>query len=513
MHRTTYAALVATVLLSACGGPVVRSTSDAPPATSEDLAWLSYNLPLRLYTVRFERTFADTQQYRRHLAATGAVTAAAALVSATEKAQRAARAQELSDPGNASFKGEVRKQEFLLSEYVRLLDAAKVDAAKAKAQFDETRTFARNCGFEDRVSVTPARYVADPEARYYAVFDHRIWRNDQLKLSTTTSGLLTSGTGDVTDRSGEVAQGVVRLLSLPAAMRIADSSLQATDAAPIRTQVALRTEATTEAIQPTDKTPVPPDVEKLCADTAPFVLEDEVDPANRDDLARLESALQANGALVEFRTTPIGAETLLQTGSPATTCQAWPLPSTPDADRSRNACAGGLFHRRSRPAVLRWYAEAPRNVHALACAKADGCIQGKHLDGFEETQGRLLQSVALELPNGNDVEFIAFATGALTRSTNAVAFDNGMLTSIDSNRPSELVAALALPVDIARVPLSLVTDLLTLRVQTTTKESELLAAEIELRRRQVLAEEARAGYFGGTPPTRPIPPPAEANDD
>lgn len=131
MHRSTCLAIFATVLLSACGGPVVRSAKGPPPSPKEDLAWISYNLPLRLYTVRFERSFAETAQYRQHIASTAAVTAAAALVGATEKALRAARAQELSDPGNAGYKGEVRKQEFLLAEYGRLLDAAKVDAIKA----------------------------------------------------------------------------------------------------------------------------------------------------------------------------------------------------------------------------------------------------------------------------------------------------------------------------------------------------------------------------------------------
>lgn len=379
-------------------------------------------------------------------------------------------------------------------------------------QFDETKSIARNCGFEDRLSEAPARYVADPEERYYAVFDHRSWRNDQLKLSTTTSGLLMSGAGDVTDRSGEVAQGVVRLLSLPTAVLTADSG--------VLTRGGLTTGASTplalsplQKVQPSKERSVPPDFDKLCAGTKPFFLEVEIDPANTGDLDRLKSALHANGAFAEFRTTPLGAETQLSIGSPAMTCAAWPSAMTPNADRAQSDCAGGLFHRRSRPAVMRWYREAPRTLHALACRQTLGCVQGTYLDGFEAEQGGLLQSMALELPNGNDVEFIAFATGALTRSTNTVVFDNGMLTTIDSNRPSELVAALALPVDIARVPLSLVADLLTIRLQTTTKESELLAAEIELRRRQVLAEEARAGYFGGTPPTRPIPPPAQVDDD
>lgn len=512
MHRSIYLATFATVLLSACGGPVVRSAKGTPPAVNEDLTWISYNLPLRLYTVRFERSFAETAQYRQLVASTASVKAAAALVSATENALRAARAQELSDPGSAAYKGEVRKQEFLLAEYRRLLDAANVDAIKAQAQFDQTKTFARNCGFEDRLSVAPARYVADPEARYYAVFDHRSWRNDQLKLSTTTSGLLTSGAGDVTDRSGEVAQGVVRLLSLPTAMRTSDSAVLAGGGlkAGARTLMAL---PPIVKAQPSEDRLVPPNFDKLCAGTAPFVLEAEIDPVNTGDLDRLKSALHANGAFAEFRATPLGAETQLSTGSPAMTCAAWPSAMTPDADHPRSDCAGGLFHRRSRPAVMRWYREAPRTLHALACGQTPGCVQGTYLDGFEAEQGGLLQSMALELPNGNDVEFIAFATGALTRSTNTVAFDNGMLTTIDSNRPSELVAALALPVDIARVPLTLVADLLTIRLQTTTKESELLAAGIELRRRQVLAEEARAGYFGGTPPTRPIPPPAQVDDD
>jgi hypothetical protein len=509
MHRATCAALIATALLSACGGPVVRSAKNAPPAVSEDLAWLSYSLPLRLYTVRFERTYADTEQYRRHVAKTAAVTAAAALVSATDKALRAARAQELSDPGNAGYKGEVRKQEFLLAEYTRLLEAAEVDAIKARAQFDATKTFARNCGFDDRVSVTPARYVADPRARYYAVFDHRSWRNDQLKLSTTTSGLLTSGVGDVTDRSGEVAQGIVRVLSLPNAY--ADAGLaRATEGVVIDTQ---RTHQFDLRIDKDTKTPlVPPNLDSLCNGTEPFVMEHEIDPASESDRIGYMAALRANGAYVILKTTQLGSHSTLESSENLiATCEAWP--SNPSARASARACVGGLFHRRSRPAVLRWYGYSKDALAHYACPATPDCKASEYPEVWPPTIGDLRESFALELPNGNDVEFIAFATGALTRSTNNVTFDNGMLTAFDSTRPSELVAALALPVDIAKVPLSLVSDLLTLRIQTTSKQTDQLAAEIALRRQQVLAEEARAGYFGGTPPTRPIQPPAEANDD
>lgn len=58
--------------------------------------------------------------------------------------------------------------------------------------------------YEDEISIEELPLIADTSQRFVADLNHRIWREDTLKLTTTPNGLLQTTEGESSDKSGEI---------------------------------------------------------------------------------------------------------------------------------------------------------------------------------------------------------------------------------------------------------------------------------------------------------------------
>jgi hypothetical protein len=449
-----------------------------------DTPYLSYYLPKRTFVLSFVRTFAQSSEFRARAAAKAAYDAAEVAYAQAELEYQHASAAHTADPSDP----DLRKESVRLSAIRTWRDSertrTKAALANANAAWQQTRTLANGCGLDDAFTLTPAAYVPDTSKKLFAVFDHRVWRNDTFALTTTTSGLLSNGTATASDQSSAVAQGFARLLALPAAVDIARPSQISARTADLALLKDVTLEDSKKEDRKDDGSKDSPDSQ--CLAMGPFEFEMTIDPTEKSDLSAFSEALGEARAWYEMRITEFGTQAEVAKG---TECAL-----APGAGKNPSTAPGGLFHRRNRSVVLRAYAYDPNRQKGSKCELAHPMC-------------KLAHSIVIDMPNASSCEFVAYDAGALTDSVNTTTFENGMLTTLTSTRPSELVAALSLPIEVVRAPLSLVKDLLTLRIDYADKRAALLESEIELRKQSVLMQEAERGYFGGTPPTRPVPDP------
>lgn len=114
------------------------------------------------------------------------------------------------------------------------------------------------------------------------------------------------------------------------------------------------------------------------------------------------------------------------------------------------------------------------------------------------------------VPNASPPAYFPLRASPFVTTHHDLGFDNGILTSVESDRPSELLRVAALPWDVAAATIAAVTQLIQLKVDYTKTDVGLITQQVELLKELKLQLEAQraleAARMGATPP--PSPPPA-----
>ena len=84
------------------------------------------------------------------------------------------------------------------------------------------------------------------------------------------------------------------------------------------------------------------------------------------------------------------------------------------------------------------------------------------------------------LPNNALCMYVPVERHMFVTSETSMTFDRGMLTSVTTDKPSELLGFVRIPVDVASTILAIPSELLTIRIQQKTQEQEFAAAESAL---------------------------------
>lgn len=454
-RQATWLVAITAFCLNGCSGPIVRSEPNNQSVEVDGLGSVSYYLPDRLFTLSFTRARSASNQ----LAALNDAKAATAL-SAEEVARLKRELRNAQAMLNAGIRVAEARQDILRLGF--LLSKAEDDLAEALAQlgvarddYNKTRTLDNNCGFTDTFTLTPYGYVADTAQRYRAKLVHPIGRKDALTLSTTASGLLSSGNSIASDQSAAIAQAIGGLIGAPAGLQNF-----ATENIRLFSQVTA-TEATPEVPGP------PPNP---CTLRAPFEFSYLLDPSNASHLEHFITALRRRHAHYKIEVTSAAGQAIVAAAAPVG--------------------GDGLFYRRNLPHVMSAYVREP-DVEAAADEAA-------------------AVAILFEMPNASPTEFVGYPTGALTETKYTIAFESGMLTSYNTERPSELLAAVNLPLDVVKAILTVPGELLTLRYKNLTEQNNLTGAQIDALKQAYFLEQARLGAF---PSTAPITPPDDDSDD
>lgn len=116
----------------------------------------------------------------------------------------------------------------------------------------------------------------------------------------------------------------------------------------------------------------------------------------------------------------------------------------------------------------------------------------------------VISSMVVSLPQLSPVAYVPFDTGLFVTNNYAVTFENGMLVKRELSRPSEALAAAKLPVNMAKGVLSVVTDLVKLRVDYVSQDTkEAAARQANLEAMYALREAIKNAGAGTLVPSAP----------
>lgn len=408
MKSTMVAAAMACVLLSACQGASIRSTPDG----RED--GVAYYLPMRLLKLHYTRTEPVTDARKRLARAQAAFDAAKEALAKAKQASEDAEALRAAGAGDHAasqrLAEEAAYQKALLALATRTHEAATTELASATAALvaeQAAQARAGDCKLVEQVVVTPTALLPDTSQRFVAQVQHSPWRRDQVKLETTRQGLLTSSSATLSDETSAILLALFR-------------SRAATSGSGHK----LLWESTL------------PGGELACR---PESIEMTLPP---DDLAPFNEAIAAAGSrlVVSWREPNLGV------GRVSGVSRCVPRP------HAQRETAGdcGLLYRRELTHLLELREMPAGNEFGLA--------------GGAGSDARLVTTVPVALPNFSPIERINFNATTFATNTSKLAFDNGLLTSADTDQPSEMLGVARLPVDIVSGVLESVTGLVQLRI-------------------------------------------------
>lgn len=175
---------------------------------------------------------------------------------------------------------------------------------------------------------------------------------------------------------------------------------------------------------------------------------DPVDPVDRE---RVSAQLQSLGVTLEL-TKQSDCPTATSGAECCTTC---------------TSTSPGIYYRLPLPYRLRLSPGGVFRQGGYLGAQPTG--EWEYLDhGLERTVLLPNEAICLYVP----VDRRRFVT-----SQTAMTFDQGMLRSVTTDKPSELLGFVKIPVDVASQLLAVPSELLTIRIQQKTQEAELANAE------------------------------------
>jgi hypothetical protein len=251
--------------------------------------------------------------------------------------------------------------------------------------------------------------------------------HDYLKVSMAPDGLLSEVHGDAADERTEIAAGIGDLFSMlvsgnsesPRRMGSGDDMRALTDE----------------------------------ASTAPrFVAEYEFDPVDPTDRARVD------GALAKYK---IKMGLTRQPDCPVATSGA-------GCCQTCDVTKPGIYYRL--PIPYR-FTLSPAGIY-----REPGVLGANSDNGeWESLEGGMEYTILL--PNEAICLYVPVTRAAFVKAHTSVRFDRGMLTEVESDKPSEMLAFVKIPIDAASAILAIPAELLTVRIKKTEQKTDLAAQQ------------------------------------
>jgi len=394
-------------------------------------------------------------------AAAKAASDAADLVSADMKTLAAAKQALTDDQGKAAaadpsiqpkLQDQVKLDQAVITYLTAKLsvDQPAADTAKAKA------TAAANAvGYmQETATITLLPVAPDPSfnARFVANLQHLPTRDDGVKLAISNNGLLSSSDVASTDETGNILIEIAEIVAAFGGIPIPKVG------------------------------PTPPSTMALAPSTLaeqakcdPYSVSMIFDPTIKDEVETAQKALSNEGIN--------GIFVLDADPFPKTVKDQFPMPKEYKA-----AGTSGLFYR------------AMTSVRISIKSNPARVKNCKFQDAPQE------QTIVAVVPDASQTLVLPFDAGAFTTTTQAATFNSGSPTSLNEQRPSEILAALGIPINMAKAIISIPTDLIKLRVNYDNQAAALTNAKVDALKAQLQALQAKqaldAAKAGGTNATQ-----------
>lgn len=441
-----------------------RLENGDPP--NKQQAGITYYLPKRYAEVTFERSVVEAPKQTEQAAKDELASARQALTAAGETLDAAsARVLRMREGGITNESETLQKlmlaevdAEIAKAAATGRAKAAEEELAKVQRQWQEWEQAKGKCGFVDRFSVKLKAPVADIEQRFSLRMVHRPTRTDDWHITTTTGGLLSTANGTIKDETAEIIVALARSAasgrSVPEVEKMAFGVKLLNESSP-GTTCKLKPLKVSREIDPSSWTEwnrfleAVNSVQKEASQRTytidqsvglmPYgqkmVLENDVQvPANG------ESILLPKGRIIQLLST-VGRE---------------PKP------------ADGIYYRRELPLAIQ-IMEKESSPAPSTMEKESSSAPSKPVAFF-----------LLMVPNHSPTEMIPANAGAFVTTTQKFGFDNGILVSVDSNKPSEILRAAAIPWDVANATLESLSKLVRLRVDYAEGNADLTEQQIRL---------------------------------
>jgi len=497
-EETMKAILISAIAIFALQGcTVIQSTRLANGAAADE--GVVYYLPKKLLKVEFTRAPAATKPEVEKAAA--ALQAAKATLEAATEAAKVAKERRDQTTVDTDERRSANEALGLANADVKVA-AANVQAATdtaAKAKADHLSALQGKPPLVDSFNFTVLPSAADTRFRYSATLNHHSTRSDKLDLKTNTAGLLTNSTAKAEDQSAQIlvslAQsiaarggGAIDLANRYFEGRFSSNVLgakfiyQATD--PIQNDTKDERDRLLKSSAPTidcgNGLSRPESLE-----LTPFRLDLIFDPTeDRYSFVSLQ-----RGKAVQVESTPWsylesalcaqGADYAFRWNGPEFTNEG----TEPQASQeSKNGKWPGLFYRRNLlHSLIAYKGQRFRDVAFVPPATfgADG-KPGAILSGRVITSwGSLtpLRSMTFDLPNSSPTELLKVTSGAFSTTEHVTEFQDGVLVAHKEERPSELLSVAKIPYDVAKALIKIPAEILSLKVDYSSKEAALIDAQ------------------------------------
>lgn len=429
------------LLALVAGCATVRSS---PRSADEIASGVTYYLPKRDMKVTAERKLLRKDEVEKALGAkkTELEAATATLKAATGTvASLTARAASPAVVANAAAAATVAEDLAVATADVEVATAKKTaiegEIKILEASLLTIRAAASGaCTFQYSAKVEALPPTADTRLRLVADPFHSPLRDDDTKLAVTAEGLLTSANVVAADRTGDI---IVEIASAIAGIGV---------------------DAPTDPLEMLSPPPAP-----RC-DQIPVKFVHRFDPIERTQVDGANAAL----AKAEF---PFRVDAPQMTG-------AFPYADAATAtvvDRQRivertadrryklqdalrhQGLGGALFYRTA----------LPQTVELRQCQATATCA------GDEPSVP--IDAAVVLLPQAGPISYIPMRSSAFVKTVDDVAFDNGMLASWTSSRPSEVLEVVRLPVRILKAVVSVPAEIIKLRIDLSDQQKGLAASQ------------------------------------
>lgn len=357
-----------------------------------------------------------------------------------------------------------------LAKANKKIEEAKFSAAKKKqaaALATHHMALDGQIPLSDSIVVTVLPAVADTRQRYAANLDHLASRSDKFAIKTTDAGLLSTSTGSSDDQSAQIIVALAQSLvasGVGGATRIGSSSTSI-----LSSRTSSDGKGSADAIVNCGDGVT----RKQSEPAKPFRFEYTFDPSsigvNRRKITNLgivesgnvnpwqyiESVLCGKGADYSFEWKALLANVSAM---------------EPKSKKNNSKEFGGLFYRRTLPYRLEIYSGERKSISPLQ--GGNGVSEKLEWLSFYP-----IKALSFELPNESPPELLQISGGAFSAVDYDTEFSNGILISHKEDRPSEILKVVAIPYDIVKALISVPAEILSLKIDYSSKEASLIDAE------------------------------------
>lgn len=420
--------LCGSLVLSGCA--TVRSYQVPDYQVQRSSAGMTYFLPMRMMRLTATRTplrIDDLTRSKTQKEA-GLAAATAALSEATDTRDEAAAViAALDATASAATRATAQQALDLAEAHVRIAQTDKDDAAAALAAvvnaINSLQLGGVVCAYTAKLELLPPQ--ADPDHRFIASPQHSPLRDDSVALSVSPAGLLSTTRAVAVDRTGDI---IVEIAGAIAGMPGAGGNLR-TLSSP--TPCAALPRQFVRVFDPLRGWPDRRRAPNVDSFTLPAVEEVNQALANANLPFRLRPDMRA---LVARRTSD------------------GPYEPRASEDFDLNPLRGAIYYRSAIPITFAIEQDTP--------------------DGWQPVDVALVT-----LPQAGPITFIPMNSSAFVRTVSDVQFVDGSISSWSTERPSEVLEIVRLPVKLLTAVMSVPAQLISLRVNRDSAEQQLATSQ------------------------------------